>query len=407
MISKSKSRKMRFVGCFVRSLGIALRLLVIGTLGFPTTSEAQEPETANPSESLSAVAFSPDGTTLASVTHGQADQIGLWDTRTGQNRFLSGTSNIQLSGLGFSPNGQMIASPTDRGAIQLWDVKSRQLRWTFGQINDPTVRNVVFSPLGTLVASLSAAGTVKLWDPSTGSLVRDLVSVPFGVRSLGFSPNGAMLAFGGQNGDLALWDVNKARIDFTLAVGDGLAVGRLTFSPAGGILAAVTEDGRVALVDWRSGTVKRVLDAPQGGVIDIAFTPDGAILASATSGEVLLWNVDTGDLRSVLPDPSGEGIRGLLLGPDGNSLVTLGKDFKIRVWDLLSGELRDVLAGQQDSIAAATFSTNSSNQQTLASVGWDGKVITWGLARGETLRTFRTSGRWRRVSLPGGDRRLQ
>src|SRR5207302_2654902 len=109
----------------------------------------------------------------------------------------------------FSPDGRSLAAggATDMvsfgrggGSIKLWDLASRKEKASFwaGKYCE-NVGSIAFSPDGKLLATGSADGKVQLWDTSTGKL-RATLRAHYDVQSVAFSPNGKMLASAGEGG---------------------------------------------------------------------------------------------------------------------------------------------------------------------------------------------------------------
>jgi WD40 repeat protein len=131
--------------------------------------------------------------------------VRLWD-RTGQliGDPLSGRSGAVFS-VAFSPDGTRLASADDD--VRLWDVSTRK------PIGQPLtghiggVLSVAFSPDGTVLASASYDGTVRLWDVSTRRPIGDpLTGHTDNVYKVAFSPDGTRLASASHDGTVRLWD---------------------------------------------------------------------------------------------------------------------------------------------------------------------------------------------------------
>jgi WD40 repeat protein len=108
-----------------------------------------------------AVAFSPNGTLLASGSRDQT--VRLWDVDTGKELAVMEGHRSTVLAVGFTPDGRTIASASEDGAIRLWDAATgRELAaydWKIGQ-----VRSVVLAPDGMTAAAAGSNGAVMIWD---------------------------------------------------------------------------------------------------------------------------------------------------------------------------------------------------------------------------------------------------
>jgi dipeptidyl aminopeptidase/acylaminoacyl peptidase len=114
---------------------------------------------------IQAIAFSPDGRTLASA--GGSYPIRLWDKATGrQIREFCG-HELHVNAVAFSPNGKTLASGSSDKTGRLWDVATgMEVHRLTGHLGH--VLNVTFSPDGKTVATVSNDRTLRLWDAATG-----------------------------------------------------------------------------------------------------------------------------------------------------------------------------------------------------------------------------------------------
>ena len=158
-------------------------------------------------DGINTVAFSPDGTMLASGAGANDPSIRLWDVSTGENSFtFQGHTNEVLS-VAFSPDGTILASGAGANdpSVRLWDVASRK---PFGilQGHENWVNSVAFSPDGTFLASGSDDRTIRIWDTRTATHTATLKHSTW-VKSLAISPDGTILASASEDGMILLWDM--------------------------------------------------------------------------------------------------------------------------------------------------------------------------------------------------------
>ena len=234
---------------------------------------------------VDSVAFSPDGTRLAS---GSADKkIILWDTKTGKAlQTLEGHKKSVLS-VAFSPDGARLASASADHTIILWDAKSGKALQTLEGHKD-SVGSVAFSPDGARLASASVE--IILWDAKTGKALQTLEGHENPALNVAFSPDGARLASGSLDHTIILWDAKSGKALQTLE-GHKDYVGSVAFSPDGARLASGSADDTIILWDAKSGKALQTLKGHVNFVLSVAFSPDGTRLASGSHDKtIILWD---------------------------------------------------------------------------------------------------------------------
>ena len=164
---------------------------------------------------VGAVAFSPDGKTLASggswndTTQKYDTTIRLWNLQTAQSKaILTGhTSGIRC--LGFSPDGKILASGSHDNSIRLWNTSTHENISILTGHSD-IAATVTFSPDGKTLASGGYDNTIRLWDVQSGKQKRTLNGHAGTVFYLTFSPEGDILASVSRDGTILLWNMEGA-----------------------------------------------------------------------------------------------------------------------------------------------------------------------------------------------------
>ena len=282
---------------------------------------------------LTSLAFSPDGTTLASAAW--ESSIKLWDV--GTRDIIASLPSSPTGAVAISPDGETLASEHNVD-VELWDLATGtrtdtlEGRWGGLPRDDPGdsgYRSVAFSPRdGNTLAVVTGDSTVKLWDLATGANYADL-NHESRVTSLAFSPDGSRLAVAGGDGTVNLWDPAAGNRVTAWEAHAGL-VGAVTFSPDGSILASQAGwDGLVRLWDVETQRVVADIENTRGGSA-LAFSPDGATLACASGPLVKLWDVETRARIDSLGHRAT--VKSLAFSPDGETLAS-GTRMGIELWD--------------------------------------------------------------------------
>lgn len=284
--------------------------------------------TLTTASSVRAVAFRPDGRTVA---WGLEDKtIGLWEVATARElQRLEAPASPVLS-VAFSPDKATLAAVGSDLAVRLWKLGSSQEPQAL-QLKGHSVLSVAFDPKGQLLATGDKEGAVRLWKVGTWEEHMTLPARVGPVSSLAFSPDGELLASGGSLG-VQLWNV-KTGTEHKLAL-DELEVSALSVAFNRRYLAAAGADQTLRL--WELTGSRKPQKWPMASVTAIALHPNGNLLASGVgAGNLVLWDAPPRKSRSELKKGHTESILSLAFTLDGDLLASAGGDGTIRLWSPL------------------------------------------------------------------------
>ena len=282
-----------------------------------------------------AVDWSPTG---VFVTEGPEDSgiIDIRDAASGRRVIEFPGHDVDVNDVGFSPDGSMLATTGDDGALKVWDPRSGDLLWQAtetGRVWGPS-----FDERGrTLSAAWEDEGVVRVFDTSDGRLESTIeVSAPPFMTTL--SPNGSTVAVSsGGSLEVGVYDVASQRLRFELR-GHHWPVNDVSWSPDGRWIATAGNDSSARIWAARDGRSTFELIAHSGGVSSVDWSPDGArLLTGSFDGTAKVWHVGEGGARELL-SLSGQQTRSgvvAVFSPDGNDVMTGAADISaVKIWDV-------------------------------------------------------------------------
>ncbi|MCY4403579.1 MAG: WD40 repeat domain-containing protein [Candidatus Poribacteria bacterium] len=287
------------------------------------------------------IAYSPDGKHLAVVS-----DIGVWmyDAQNGtEQALIPAAPGNAVRHVVFSPDGHTLAV-TDARKMQLWDYRSQTLKGSLGGLHLPRIDAIgaisaVFSPDGHTLAIVGINQTTELWDIMRKKLKCTLegsTDTPgnegMEYFSVAYSPDGNTFAIGSEDGTIRLWDTTTGQLKHTF-IGNITSVGSFCFSPDGKTIATRSFTGTIWLWDTTTGRHKITLEYAVSGD-NIAYSPDGEVIAIIVSGTILLLDATTGEQKSELQI----GVeKHFSFSPDGTTIAAVDENGIVQVWDTKGG----------------------------------------------------------------------
>jgi WD40 repeat protein len=309
-----------------------------------------------------ALAFSPDGATLAGGGWGDA-RLRLWEVVTGKERTVFPRVAEPIQGVAFAPDGKTVAVAADR--IYLYDPATAKER----QRIDRRARRLAFSRDGSVLTG-AVSGAIYRWNAATGRQLTPPAAQDSGVEQILVTSGGRRLFTIDQDGDLYAWGPAGGKPPRRIASGVGRGA---VASPDGRFLAWVVQGtyggSRIRLYNIAA---ERFLDHFPIFTDDAsveAFLPDGktVLTVDRSASVVRLWDIESGkERRSFRAYSEKEPIHRMVLGfpyanrrvalsPDGKALVIgdLDRGFPVGLWDVATGKLRHQLDVRLTSVNAA------------------------------------------------------
>ncbi|MCA9045825.1 MAG: hypothetical protein KDA69_15970, partial [Planctomycetaceae bacterium] len=333
-----------------------------------------------------AVAFSPDGTRIATGDH--AGLAKIFDSRTGRLQQVLQGHNRSVWSVAWNPTGTRLASASHDATARIWDVTTgREIRQLVGHVG--RVADVEWSPDGRQLVTGGFDNTVRTWNAETGSQLLNMTG-HFGIRGVDWSPDGELLASGGDR-TVHIWDAATGH-RIRVLEGHTSVVCGVQFSPEGRRIASASfwEKSTKPVIVWNveTGEEEFTLDCFGGNVWWVRWSPDGRQLATTPfhreitdRGITEIWNSQTGEREKSF---SGTHYQ-CAWSPDGQRLVTAGFGKTVRMWSVGRDKSSPEFQGHTDRIRTLAWSHDGNR---IASASFDQTVKIWDVATRKELLTF-------------------
>ena len=320
---------------------------------------------------------------------GQTDgSVVLLELHTGRTTVLSGRASGRINAVTFSRDGRTLASADEDGTVSVWNVPTRALRETLKGHSAPA-QEAVFSPDGRTLYTAGYDGSVIVWDLGgarrLGETFRYIPQANSAATGSAVDPNGSIYAVSPRPDRVRLWNTVTRTPTGPALRGPLGYVTDIAFSPDGKLIAATGLRGAVI---WDTATRKtiRVLPVGDHGASAVSFSPDGLTVAIGRSDSIVaLYDVRTGSQTGKLVGYWS--ITDLDFSPDGKLLATatLGTTSAF-IWDVARQSIVSSLSGAGFSFAVR-FSPRDGKLVAVGEIS--GRVVFWKLDP-----THRFQGAW-------------
>ena len=264
-----------------------------------------------------AVAITPDGQVAACA---RANRLSMYHLPTGRCVAQEEAHRDQINALAFSPDGTRLASGGYR-EVKLWRRPREVPRLN---IPDAGVK-VAVSPDGKWLATAGEDGTVKLWEFPDGKLARNFAAAQGPIAALKFSPDNAKLVCGSTDKSLSIWNVadgnqlakveTLTEVNAVVWLSDGIAIG--------------SADGAIRLWTQVLEPLKELTG--HNGAVTALDAVGNVLLSGGADGSVRTWDLEKG--LALVQMAHGGPVTSVAIRADGKRLASAGLNNLAKLWD--------------------------------------------------------------------------
>jgi WD40 repeat protein len=327
-------------------------------------------------KTITSVAFFPDGTRIASASWDNT--VRMWDARTYEQ-----LPDVQCSGPVFTiaisrDSTQMALGERTSGSdkiLHVFDILTLEEQAQVNISPGPYLPCAIeFSPGGDLIASGTASGAIQVWDATNLSIIATIRGHHGQVTSIAFSSDGSQIVSGSEDGTVRIRPVASSEEQLTPITGHDARVAQVVFSSDGSRLLSGSDDKTVRIWDGLSCEELAALHGHEDAVWTVAYSPDSTrVISGSRDYTVRVWNPFDFQEIAVLKGHSG-GVTFVSFSPDGALIASCSYDHTVRLWSSSTLQESALLEGHRAAVWSVAFSPNGTR---LVSTSVDRTVRVW------------------------------
>lgn len=284
------------------------------------------------------------------------------------------------------PHKQRILSTSDQGTIKFWDIDKAKEIHTIEAYNN-RINAVALTSDGNLAITTLGDGIIKAWDIKNARQLFSFSVESISITDLAFIPNTYHLISISGHESLKIWNIDIKNNQVVL-IDDYPYLEKVTITNDGKYVVFFLES---TLIIWNIKTnAKFYLNEYYPEKFKaLAITSDETKLLSASSKDLIMWDIEKGKKESTFQHTSW--INAVVITPDGEKAISALEDSTLKVWDLNNKTEIMTLQGHTERVRALTLMPDG---QHIISGSEDGTIKIWDLQRKPMLAPFIGHSSW-------------
>lgn len=295
---------------------------------------------AKPLGQCPVMAMSPN---RAQVAVGDRDgRLLLWNIHDGRLQRAMLNDQEAIRAIAFSPDGHTLAEGRQDGTVRFWDLRSDYGPELFADSVEGALTKLVFSLDRQFLVGGDDQGYMYVWRLASGQELYRLPAHEASIVEIALSPCSRRLLTCGQDCAAVEWELPTGEPIHRFQGRLTSSLGTVAYLPAAtdaGVRSVVVgrDEGQLILWDMPSARPLRVMEKNVDLFMALALSPDGRYLAASdVSNTVSVWDVDSRSRLYRISESSAP-IEALMFSPNGQDLMT-GCDYTVQRWQVSSGQ---------------------------------------------------------------------
>jgi WD40 repeat protein len=348
-----------------------------GTLKFWTLPPVASRGLAAPlTESVSALALSPDGTQIVA---GAGKGVRVAALANGQTVASLAGAPGDVTSVAGAPGNALVAAGTSDRRVVVWETKTGKLL-AQPVAHGGAVTALAFNGAANQLATVGKDGMLRLW--AVPPVPTRSLAQPDAVRAAVLAPDGKHLVTGGADKMVRLYKLDKLQAPERQLSGHGAAVNAVAVSPDGKTIASAGDDEVIRFWSPAKGEQTAQVGAHARPVVSLAFNPAGnQVLSASLDGTVKVFAVPVAAGKGVFSHAGA--VTSAALSPDGTRLLTGCADKQVRAWNLTTAQVERTWTGPTLGVQAVAWAPKGDR---VAAGGEDKSLFVWEAAGMKEVR---------------------
>ncbi|KAJ5628246.1 WD40-repeat-containing domain protein [Penicillium lividum] len=349
-------------------------------------------EDANRIESF---AWSYDGSRIAIVLLGYpSGKVKIWDPNTAQCMSILKHGRSTLESVAWSPDGRQLASSLWDSTVSIWNPLTSQCISTLGRVDDSGIKtfySTEWSYDGSRLA-IGYSDFVEIWNPQTGQPVLTFKGPPVDNATkrkirITWSKDGTRLAVSLSTPSVIIWNSVTGQHISTLE-GHENYVSAIAWSHVGSRLASGSEDCTIRIWNPVTAQCVSILRGHFGDTFALFWSRNGSqIISASADGAIKIWDPST-DHNLSTPDGHSDQIRSIAWSYDGRKLASVSNYMTVKIWDKYTGKCISTLEELHPHVTDIPVCISWSRHSTSLLSVILGKLRVWDPLTGQCISTL-------------------